>query len=61
MEKRINILLALKPLVCFESITNGEMFFKVYFRRLSSDTVSFLRPFLRREARTLRPFADSMR
>jgi len=29
MEKRINMLLALQPLVCSESITNGKMILKV--------------------------------
>jgi len=40
-EKRMNMLLALEPLVCFKSITNGRVVLvNDYFRRLSSDTVS---------------------
>lgn len=41
-EKRINMLLALKPLVCFESITNGANILRLsnYLRRRSSETVS---------------------
>lgn len=60
-EKRINMLLALQPLVCFKSITNGALIFKYYFRRFSSETVSLWRPFARREARTLRPLAVCIR
>ena len=41
-EKRMNMLLALEPLIYLKSITNGKKYLKVkdYFRRLSSDTVS---------------------
>jgi hypothetical protein len=41
-EKRLNMLLALKPLVCFESITNGANILRLtnYLRRRSSETVS---------------------
>ncbi len=60
-EKRINMLLSLEPLIYFESITNGSQILKNYLSGLTSDTVSLWRPLARREANTLRPFADSIR